>query len=399
MIGLLRNRPCTVSVSHGLRVLMMVVLALGLGGCSWFSNLFEGSDNAKAKELVPIENRLQIGKVWQVAFGGKKDARHSQLRPAADDSSVYAAASSGSVQALDAKTGQTRWRVDSGKELTGGVGLGEGLVLVGTRKGDLYAYDKNNGKPRWTARLSSTILAPAVAADGKVVVKTIDGRLHGLNVEDGKELWSYERRVPLLTLYGNSKLQISEGYVIAGFDSGKLTLLELETGKPVWERTVAAATGRSELERMVDIDADPLTWRGNIYVAAFQARLMAVDQESGRVHWVHKISTYAGFDVNDDSVLVSDEDGLVWNLDRGTGKPLWKQDALEDRRPSAPRIVGNFASIGDDQGYVHWISLETGEIVARIKPGNAAISTRPLYANGLLYVLASDGTLTALSVL
>ncbi len=386
-------------LSRLIRGLTIASLLLGLSGCSWFSDLFEGDENKHAKELVKIENRLKVNTVWQLSLGGKKEGQHSQLRPAADQSAVYAASSSGRLLAVDAQTGQSKWQIETGKELTGGVGLGDGLVYVGSRKGELMAYDKTTGEQRWITILSSTILTPAVSADEKTVVKTIDGRLHGLNTADGSKAWSYERRVPLLTLYGNSQVLISEGFVVAGFDSGKLTLLELQTGKPVWERTVAAATGRSELERMVDIDADPLVASGDIYVAAFQARLMAVDQESGRVRWVHKISTYAGFDLSGDSVMVSDEDGLLWNLDRSTGKPLWKQDILEGRQPGTPRVVGSFASVGDREGYVHWFSLQTGEIAARVKLTSAPIMVRPLYANELLYVLATDGTLTALSVL
>jgi outer membrane protein assembly factor BamB len=384
----------------GLRLLLALLIPL-VGGCGTLSSaLFGSEDNIEApRKLEPIDESLAVSTLWSRRAGdGAGNKQDLELVPAYLDGRVFIADRKGRVFALDAATGEELWRTNTKISLTGGVGAGAGLVLVGSAGGELVALDAADGSERWRTQLSSEVLAPPRARGGTVVARAVDGVLVGLDADTGHQRWLYTRRVPSLTLRGTSAPALAAGRVVSGFDNGKLTVLSLAEGTPLWERSVATATGRSELERMVDIDADPVVEEGVIYVVAYQGRAGAVDLASGRVLWAHDVSSYAGLDVGRSHVMVTDAMGEVWALDRRTGNPLWKQDGLRARFVTGPGIVGDYAAVGDFEGYLHWLSLETGRFVARQRLDSAGINVPPLVVDRVAYVLGRGGKLTALTI-
>ena len=94
--------------------------------------------------------------------------------------------------------GRQLWRVNVGEPISGGVGIGAGIVLVGTNKGNVHAYDVA-GKALWKAKVSSEILSVPRYFDGLVIVRTGDNHIFGLDAADGSRKWVYERISPALT--------------------------------------------------------------------------------------------------------------------------------------------------------------------------------------------------------
>ena len=378
-----------------LHITMLLLPAFLLNACS----LIEGRDNREPPaELEPIQAGVPIERIWSAEVGDSDADQSLDLRPAFSQGRIYAAGSDGAVTALDANTGQTIWRIelDDDARIVGGVGVGEGRVVVSTADGDLIALDPNDGGERWRVNLGSQVLAPVALAEGRAVARTSDGRVRGLSAADGAEHWMLERRLPALTLRGASKPLIQAGKAILGMDNGRLVVVDLDRGRPVWERTVATPSGRSELERMTDIDADPLAYRDKIYVTAFQGRLMEINFNDGSVNWARPISSHTGLDADPRRLAVTDDEGNLWILERLSGEPLLKQNALRGRSPTAPKRAGNYLVVGDFEGYVHWFSLETGETAGRIRVDDSGIRAAPLVVGDVVYVLSRDGVLSAL---
>jgi outer membrane protein assembly factor BamB len=375
------------------RLLIWILLLPLLPGCS----MFGAKDNADPPaELVEFEPTLKVETLWDTSVGGM-EGQALGIRPAIDAQRLFLADPDGDVEAVDRDNGERLWRVDLEVPISGGPGVAGGLVLVGTEDAELIALDAETGEERWRRRVSSEVLSSPAGESGIVVVRTIDDRVSALNASSGEERWNYTQTVPVLTLRGNSSPIVHNGRVIVGFANGKLSGLALDSGKPIWETVIATAHGRSELERVVDLDADPVLVEGTVYSAGFQSELAAVSEASGVILWKREMSSYAGLDADWRQVFVTDAEDHVWALDATNGATLWQQKQLHARRLTAPAIVSyDRLVVGDLEGYVHWLATEDGRMLARIRVGGDGIHAKPLVADEVVYVLTDGGRLAAL---
>lgn len=383
------------AMSRVLLPVMLLAVMLMLAGCgsmadptTWWED--DQGTSIQPNELTKFEQTLKINTLWKENVGSTSAIKQLKLVPRIDGGRVFVANSEGRVLALDAMTGKRLWDVDTELPLSGGPGSGEGLVIVGTSDGDVLAFNEDTGEERWRARVSSEILSVPAAGLGLVIIHTIDGKLFGLDVNDGSQRWLYSRPVPALTLRGSSSPVISGTTVFAGFAGGKLVALDIDSGVPTWELSITAPSGRTELERMVDIDGDPLVNNGVVYVATFQGELAAVGEYTGTLLWRRKLSSFNNMTADWRNVYITDESGQVWGINPDNGEGMWKQASLLNRRVSAPAVIDGYVVVGDFDGYLHWLSHADGSMVARTRLGGDAISSTPVMHNGVVYVLADD---------
>ncbi|MCU7870903.1 MAG: outer membrane protein assembly factor BamB, partial [Candidatus Thiodiazotropha sp. (ex Lucinoma borealis)] len=269
-------------------------------------------------------------------------------------------------------------------------------LALGTLEAELILLNVQDGAERWRQRVSSEVLSTPAIKGGRVVCRTTDGGVTAYATDTGEKRWSYDRSVPVLTLRGDSSPLISDSQVLAGFAGGKLVGLSLDAGLVTWEVAISTPQGRTELERVVDIDADPKLVEGTLYVTAFQGEVAAVSESSGVVLWRRKISSHAGLDASWRQLFITDDADHVWSLDATNGATLWQQKALHARRLSAPAMLEDYLVVGDFEGYLHWLSQEDGRQLARVKIGSDAIRLKPLVSGDIVYVLDEGGTLSAL---
>jgi len=297
--------------------------------------------------------------------------------PAMEGSAIYATSVSGDIVRLDAASGGQVWRVNAGEKLSGGVGAGPNLVLVGTPKGMVLAYDQN-GKPLWKSKVSSEILSAPKVSGGIVVVRAGDSRIFGLNAADGKRKWVYERATPTLSLRSSAGVVIDGGMVYAGFAGGKLIAIRLEDGKVKWEASVAQPKGSTEIERIADITSLPVVDGSLVYAVAYQGKIAGIDRATGHIAWSRDISSYTGMSSEDARVFVSHAGGAVYALEYSGGKTFWRQGELRNRRLSAPLPLGSLVAVGDVEGYVHFLTREDGAFAARIRTEDSPIMPQML---------------------
>ena len=316
-------------------------------------------------KLTPIENPLYVRSNWSSVIGRGVGENYLKLQPVFAGNTGYVADAQGYVRAFEVTTGEIRWSLQLELPIASGPAVIEDKLVFGTSQGEVLARDRRNGKELWRTAVSSEVLAQPHGEDGVMVIRTVDGRVYGLAADSGKRLWVYDRSVPLLTLRGNSAPVIHNGIVIIGTDSGKLAALTLKTGTVLWETQIADPRGRTELERMVDIDAQPVVIEDVVYVVTYQGRLATVQLDSGRMLWARDISSYSGMALDPYRVYVTDSESQVWALNRFNGATLWRQDKLLRRSLTAPVLQGPYLVVADYDGYVHWLKREDGRIVAR----------------------------------
>ncbi|MCW8944860.1 MAG: outer membrane protein assembly factor BamB [Sedimenticola sp.] len=387
-----------------MRFLILSIMVLLLSGCGSMPSMnpvdwFADEDNSEPPaELIEVTNELSPRVLWTASISGGSDEQRVKLVPFVRGDTVYAASRNGEVRALNSASGRALWSVDTELEISGGPGAGEGLVLVGTSNGEVVALDVAGGSEKWRARVSSEVLSVPQAARGVVVVHTIDGKLFGIDAATGSQKWIYDRSTPVLTLHGSSSPVIRGNRVIAGFASGKLVMLDLVSGDLQWEVSITAPSGRSELERMVDIDGDPLVVGDVVYVTTYQGEMAAVSIDTGVVLWRRKLSSYAGMGADFSQLYVSDDTDHILAVDPGNGAALWKNQKLQYRKLTAPIELNGTIMVGDFEGYLHLLSREDGRLVGRVRIAKSAISTTPIVKDGVAYIYADGGEIAAVTL-
>lgn len=376
---------------------VLALLLILSAGCSTISGWFGGSDHSiPPAELQPIAQPVNIQPLWETRPGSGTNGQFIALVPAFINGRIYAASQDGMVVALDALSGQRLWETATGLPISGGAGVSDdGLVLVGTRKGEVIALRQDTGEQAWRTQVSSEVLAPPRAANGMVVVRTIDGKFTGLDSRSGQQRWTYTHAMPALSLRGNAPPLLIGELVIAGLDNGKLLVLSLVRGLPLTEKTVAVPRGRTEIERLIDIDSEPKAFGDTLYLAAYHGNVAAINMRDGNLVWNRDLSSHAGLDTDARHVYLSDDTGAVLALDRASGGTLWKQPELAGRQLSAPAATSDYVVVGDLEGYVHWLRKEDGRIVGRIRAANKAIVAPPVVSGDTVFIQGQGGTLGA----
>ncbi len=380
-------------------IVWLSVTLLFLSACSigeTVKSYFGGTDNAEPPSpLVEFTATADVDLLWQRNVGKGTNELLSKLSPVILGSRIFSTDINGNVMALNAGDGKIVWRRKTRLPVTGGPGADENLVMLGTSEGEVISLSNTDGKEVWRASVSSEVVSSPRESDGIVVVRTGDEKIIALSAETGERLWVYDQTVPVLSLRGTSAPVIADNILVAGFDNGQVAALSLKTGKLFWEKMVAISDGRSELERMVDIDTRPLIVGGIVYVAAFQANVTALFLDSGQILWQRNISSYTDMAADTAYLYVTDDQSHVWALDRFTGESIWKQEKLQRRNVSAPAVAGNKIVVGDLEGYLHWLDKDSGHFVARNRVTRDPISAQPLVAGETVYVYSNDARLSA----
>lgn len=346
-------------------------------------------------ELTDIASPVGVDRVWSRDIGDGEELLGLRQHPVLADGRLYAADLEGNVYALAADSGAELWQVETGLRLSGGPGAGEATVVVGSLDGHVIALNPDSGEERWRAKVSSEVIATPAVGGGLAIVRANDGRVFAFGITDGERRWVYDRGLPSLTLRGNGPPLIAEGAVFLGYDNGTVVALRVTDGVQQWEQTIAVGEGRTELERMVDVDGELIVDSQEVFAASFNGQLLAIALQGGRPLWNRELSSYGGLALAGEKVLVSDRDGTVWALDRRTGSAMWKQEGLAHRWLTTPAVQGDYAVVGDLEGYLHWLKLEDGALAARDRVGREPIRATPQVADGMLYAVGTGGELAA----
>lgn len=402
--------------SGPLRGLLVVALVLTLPGCAWLGriNPFAGDDEGTGPApLMEFEPEGRLREQWDASIGSGLGERYILLHPAVRNGRVHAADAYGLVETRELASGERLWQTrigspaggllsglvfwgrddDGGSFLTGGVGADDTAVFIGTTEGTLVALRAQDGAELWRKNLSSEILAPPASDGERVFVPTLDGRLTALSRSDGSRIWSFDTQVPVLSLRGTGTPVLSEPLVFNGFANGRLTALRAEDGQVVWDHVVALPSGRSELERMADIDSAPLVTPQGVFVSSYQGAVKSLRLQDGNVQWERPISSYGSLAVGYGQLYVTDEEGVLHALDQGTGTESWQQDGLLRRGVTGPAVFGAWVAVADADGWLHVFAQSDGRPVARVRVDRAGVRVAPTGLGDRILVQGNGGRL------
>jgi outer membrane protein assembly factor BamB len=369
-----------------------------------FAALLIAAGCSKDKDVEPpatlvkdFKSTLPVKKLWSEGVGGGKKQIKLRLGlgPAIDNGLVFAASHKGEIVAVALDTGRNVWVKKLKVPISAGPAAGSGIVVAGSSKGAVIALDGATGRQLWRSQVNSELLSSPAISENVVVIRSVDGRLHGLETRTGKQLWSVEQQVPRLSLRGTATPIVAKEVAISGFDNGKVMAVSLTTGDTIWDTALASPHGRTELDRLVDIDSAVRVVGENVFATGFQGRTAMLALDSGQLWWSHDMSSYRGLAVDADNLYVTQSDGIVVAMRQRDGAEIWRNDKIKRRGLSVPIVTSTAIAVADFQGYIHWLDKGTGVLVARERIAKQRVSNPPAGANDTIVVLTDGGTLAA----
>ena len=381
-------------MSRLLKLFLVALMAMMLAACGVFGGGDE-SEEEEPLELVDFEPTLEVEELWSTSAGDGIDRRSASLQPFFSGGQIWVADSEGRVFAIDAGNGERRAEFDLEMDLSAGPAVYGNRLLLGTFEGQVLMANAQTGEIEWRAQLSSEILAQPVLQDGIIVVRCIDGRVFGLNADDGRRVWVYDRSIPVLTLRGNGAPLARGGQLFIGYDDGSVVALRVDDGTLLWEARVSVPEGRSQLDRLADIDGSLVIVGRDLYAVTRHGRMASLALDSGRIQWVKDIASHSGLSISRTQLGATDIEDSVWIVDRQSGDTIWRNEDLLRRELTQPVAMGDHWVVADSQGYLHWLDADSGRFSARVEVGNERPAGPPLVVGNALYLLDREGELSA----
>ncbi|WP_271273320.1 outer membrane protein assembly factor BamB [Aliamphritea hakodatensis] len=375
------------------RLAAVGLMAANLSACGWFSSEVE----VEPAPLVKFEAEKDVDLLWRTSVGSLGE-KFNQLTMGITTDRIYTSSVSGNVYALDRASGDVVWSAELDVPVAGGVGVGPKQIAVTTEQGMLIVLNNENGEEIWRKQLQAEALSPAQMNEQLLVSQLQNGSLVAFDVNTGEQKWTYDTQIPALTLRGTSAPIVALDATLAAFANGKLVAVDNRNGGLLWERLIAAADGKSELERIIDIDGQPILANGVVYVVSYQGKLVAVSVQDAQVLWSKDASSYRQLAAGFGNIYVSEDNSFIQAYDQRTSASVWQQPALELREASAPAVIGNTVVVGDFDGYLHFMSQIDGRFVARYQVDGSGIRSDMKVVDDTLYVLTNAGRLAAIKL-
>ena len=379
-------------LARSLKPWLVCLASLAVGACS-----SSGSNLPDPTTLSEFQPQRQLVQYWSMLLGDGDNNGASVIQPALSKGAIFAA-SGQQVGSFDLDTGDLNWRIELAEPVSAGVGQINQQLFLATENGKLIAVNGLDGSILWQVNTSSEALAAPQANSKIVVVQTVDGKISAYAIEDGTFQWSYTANLPSLTLRGTSTPLINESYTYAGFANGKLVALDNQLGRVVWQKSIGAAQGRSEIERLVDVDGALTLVDGLLYVSSYEGNVAAIDALTGAVIWQQPVSSLSGTALVGDAILVVDAQDTVMAYDRLLGHVLWQNAALKYRGLSAPMALAAQTLVVDMEGYAHVLQLSNGEFLGRQKMPFKGARFGSIGYQDNIFLLSLDGRLMRLGL-
>lgn len=380
------------------KISLLLSALLSLCGCAQLDDYMLGKDNTPSpKILQPVPNGVNLTKKWSLSSLSRTVVQYNKLQPQIQGQIIYIATNDGIVKAIDRFNGKLIWEKKLATGLVSGPTVNADLIALGTDRASIIVLAAENGKLLWQQKISGDSLAKPIIAKDQVIVKTIDGNTYALNVANGEKIWMSVHGAPALILKASSSpIVVGDRMVLVGFADGKMDALDLHTGHLLWQRAIAYAAGSSDVERLIDISADPIVSDGVAYIVSYQGFIGALSLQDGQLLWRKPASVYKNMVLAKDTLYITDSKDVIWAINKKNGRVRWKQIALKARGLTEPVIMGKNLIIGDQTGLLHVLATRNGNFIGRIQYDDA-ISLAYVAHNGI-YLMTNKGKLSHFAV-
>lgn len=353
---------------------------LALAGCA--------ADKPKPAALEKVEPKIAATQVWTRDIGRV----NFPMAPAVKDGAFFVASGGGEVYALQAEDGAELWRASAGDALAAGVGSDGRYVSVVTRGNEVVTFDR--GRELWRKRVPSAVVTPPLVAGERVFVMGVDRIVHAFDAIDGRRLWVYSKPGDALTLSQASVILAHRNSLLVA-QGPRLTALDPLRGTTQWELPLASPRGSNEVERLADLIGPAVRVGDRVCARAFQSAVGCADAGRGALLWSRNVGGAQAAAANADFVVAADASDRITAWKAETGDVVWQSEKLLYRGLSGALALGSSVVFGDEDGYLHFLTLATGDVQLRLQPNGRAVVGTPVLSDTTLLVMTRDGSLFA----
>lgn len=371
----------------------LVLLALFvLSGCT----SLQRNQPPEPPEIADNQARMD----WHHRFlqGWQPGQGAIRLRPALAGDYLYAGHSDGQIVKLNASTGRTEWQVE-GPELQAGVTVSDDRLYAVTLEGDLLTLDADTGETLRTDSWDLATLSPVAVSGDRIAVLGQDGGLRLWDTTSRTWVWIYDSEQPSLTLHGQAQPVFYGNQVIAGFANGRVAGFSLSNGELRWAQRLSDPRGSTDLQRLVDADAQPLIIDGRLFAAAYEGRLAEIDPDSGSIQWSVEQSVTASLATDGRSLFVANRSGEILAYDIANKGVRWQQQGYAGRPITGLSVSGDRLIATDRRGYAHVLSTRDGDTLGRINfRGHQNFTVPAATDEDRFYIQSMQGLITGNSL-
>jgi outer membrane protein assembly factor BamB len=353
-----------------------------------------------------------LKQAWSVSIGEGASRRGVLIAsPLYDNGTLYTMDAHKLVSAFSADDGHTLWQTDispkddNSRAWGGGIGIADGVIYAATGFSELLALDAKDGHVIWRVAMPAPVHSSPTIADGRVYVVTTDAQMIALSAKDGHEFWRYSDIAEPAVLAGNASPAVSGDVVVAPFPSGDIVALRVDNGLPLWSDNLTVSRHFDAMSTLADIHAAPVIDRGLAFVVGHSGEMVAIDLRTGERAWEQDIGGASQPWAAGDYIYVLSSNGALMCLTQSEGRVRWitqldqREDPTDEKsKPivwSGPLLAGDRLIVVSSNAQAWSVSPYTGAPLGKLDLSGPSFLT-PVVAGGSLYILADDGTLTAL---
>jgi len=354
-----------------MRLIPLGIITFLLGGCFFQpvedfvdqmdDQYFADEFNYIPTEIKPYDKKASMELIWENKVG---DNEVNNFNLVFSEEFVIAATSDGSVRKMKINSGETVWKKEFSQKIMIGVGGNIENILFIAEDGYLWCLD-GKGEAIWKIFVDGEALTTPVINNDKAYVRLANYGILQVDLKQGDVDWRYIHASPSLTFNGTSSLAFSDGIIYGGFGAGKLVAIHQKSGAFMWEATISQIKGVTDIERLNDVLSQPLINNREIYAASTSGDLTAIDRRNVNTIWTRKISSFKNLAFDGFDIYLAHKSDSLYSLDSKNGKTNWRNADLQYRRVTNPIITGDYVAVGDFDGYIHLLNIESGAIEGR----------------------------------
>jgi len=354
-----------------MRLIPLGIITFLLGGCFFQpvedfvdqmdDQYFADEFNYIPTEIKPYDKKASMELIWENKVG---DNEVNNFNLVFSEEFVIAATSDGSVRKMKINSGETVWKKEFSQKIMIGVGGNIENILFIAEDGYLWCLD-GKGEAIWKIFVDGEALTTPVINNDKAYVRLANYGILQVDLKQGDIDWRYIHASPSLTFNGTSSLAFSDGIIYGGFGAGKLVAIHQKSGAFMWEATISQIKGVTDIERLNDVLSQPLINNREIYAASTSGDLTAIDRRNVNTIWTRKISSFKNLAFDGFDIYLAHKSDSLYSLDSKNGKTNWRNADLQYRRVTNPIITGDYVAVGDFDGYIHLLNIESGAIEGR----------------------------------
>ncbi len=335
----------------------------------FISDYFE-EETKPYSDLPSFNSRVNIDLVWKNKFSGEIEETYSFLNLYKYENQIFLATNEKNIHILSADNGKLEKSIEIELDVFSEIIADSKLIYFGSQQDTVTAIGRENNSVLWQRVMSSEVMSLSKTHNDMIFVKTNDSKITAIDIKTGKFMWVNSQIPAPLSVRGSSSPLIFNDMVIVGFEDGKIISYNYLNGDINWQIQIPSTKTDTIIDRLNDVDGKMLIDDGTLFAISYQGSLVAVDTFSGQVLWSRNASSLHGLDGDSENVFYNDNNGVLWSIDKFSGKPSWKQDKFSGRLISSPVYFNDLIIIADIENYIHILDAQDGSIIGRFKAKN-----------------------------